>query len=108
MFGLTEILICFTLTLLIGLYCYSLYINSYWKRNKIPFVSAKPIVGNLIDVLLFRKCVAEIFADIYNDQAAVDKPVVGIHFFHKPALVVKDPELIKSVLVKDFSSFNDR
>ncbi|XP_037043595.1 probable cytochrome P450 6g2 [Bradysia coprophila] len=108
MFGLTEILICFILTILTGLYCSSLYINSYWKRNKIPFISAKPIAGNLLDLLLFRKSVAEIFSDIYNDQATSHKPIVGIHFFHKPALVIKDPELIKKVLVKDFNSFNDR
>ena len=108
MFGLTEILICFTLSILIGLYGYIRHINSYWKRNKIPYVPAKPIAGNLLDVLLFRKCVAETFSDIYNDRATADKPFVGIHFFHKPALVIKDPELIKKVLVKDFGSFNDR
>lgn len=108
MFSVTEILICCTLSILIGLYCYILYINSYWKRNKIPYVPAKPIAGNLLDVILFRKSAAELFSDIYNDPATADKPFFGIHFFYKPVLVIKDPELIKKVLVRDFGSFNDR
>lgn len=112
MFGLVDTIIYVLLAIFvvfpIGIYCYSLYINSYWKRNKIPYVPAKPIVGNLLDGLVFRKCVAEIFVDIYNDERAIDKPFVGIHFFHKPALVIRDPELIKRVLVKDFTSFNNR
>ncbi len=92
----------------IGVYCYCLYINSYWKRKKIPFLPAKPIVGNLFDMFRFRKCAVEIFADMYNERRAIGKPFVGIHFFHKPTLLIRDPELIKQLLVKDFGSFSDR
>ncbi len=112
MFGLSDVLIyvlsAILVALPIGIYCYCLYINSYWQRNKIPFVPAKPIVGNLFDGLSFRKCVAELFTDIYNDRNAIGKPFVGVHFFHKPTLFIRDPELIKQILVKDFASFSDR
>lgn len=112
MSGVTDNLIYIPLIIFvwlpIGLYLYSLYINGYWKRNKVPFVPATPIVGNLCDSLLFRKSVAEVFDDIYFDRNTISKPFVGIHFLYKPALVVKDPELIKRVLVKDFASFSDR
>ncbi len=112
MFGLTDILVYVPLVFLvwlpIGLYYYSLYSNSYWKRNKIPFLPAKPIVGNLFDMFRFRKCAAEIFADMYNDRNAIGKPFVGVHFFHKPVLLIRDPELIKQLIVRDFTSFCDR
>lgn len=114
MFGLTDILICICVVLailvcpLLGIFCYSLYINSFWKRNKVPFVPAKPIAGNLLDTMLFRKSLGDTFADIYNDEEAIDRPFVGMHIFHKPVLMIKDPELIKRILVKDFSSFYDR
>lgn len=108
MFGFTYVPLIILVCIPIGIYFYSLYMNSYWKRNKVPFVPANPIVGNLLDAMLFRKCVAEVFAHIYNYKRSIDKPLVGCMLFHKPAFFIRDPELIKQVLVKDFASFNDR
>lgn len=112
MLGVTHTLIYIPLIIFvllpIGIYCYSLYVNTYWKRKKIPYIPAAPVVGNLLDCLRFKKSVAEVFDDIYFDRKTISKPFIGIHFFHKPALIIKDPELIKRVLVKDFSSFSDR
>lgn len=35
-------------------------------------------------------------------------PLVGTYLFMKPKLMIKDPELIEHVMVKDFSAFMDR
>jgi cytochrome P450 family 6 len=35
-------------------------------------------------------------------------PAAGIFFFLSPSLLPIDPELIKNILVRDFSSFHDR
>lgn len=35
-------------------------------------------------------------------------PYHGLYLFHKRALMINDPELIKHILVKDFSNFCDR
>lgn len=32
----------------------------------------------------------------------------GIHQFNQPNLIVKDPELLKNILIKDFDHFSDR
>ncbi len=80
----------------------------YWKRRKIPSIESKPIVGSLTELITFRKCVAEQFSDFYFDEKTKDKPFVGIHMFHKPAIILRDPELIKRVLVKDFTTFTNR
>lgn len=46
--------------------------------------------------------------DIIYKQYKGKAPVVGIYFFLQPTLLVLDPELFKSILVRDFSSFHDR
>jgi cytochrome P450 family 6 len=43
---------------------------------------------------------------IYNEHS--DKPYVGIISFDKPGLLIRDPELVKKILVKDFQTFMDR
>ena len=35
-------------------------------------------------------------------------PFLGIYMLHRPFLLINDPELIKHILVKDFSHFCDR
>ena len=35
-------------------------------------------------------------------------PLLGFYVFDKPHLLIRDPELVKHVLVKDFDYFSDR
>ncbi|KAK4873816.1 hypothetical protein RN001_013176 [Aquatica leii] len=46
---------------------------------------------------------AEFTQNIY--QKFSSKPYVGVYFFSKPALILRDPDLIKLVCVKEFDSF---
>jgi cytochrome P450 len=43
---------------------------------------------------------------MYNEHS--DKPYVGIFSFDKPSLLIRDLELVKNILVKDFQNFMDR
>lgn len=61
-----------------------------------------------MDVFLLRKSVAEILVDFYTHRRAIEKPFIGIHYFLRPVLFIRDLDLIKRILVKDFASFNDR
>lgn len=50
----------------------------------------------------FTLCVLFLFdSSNYNDV-----PYVGVYRFLEPAIVLRDPELIKDVLIKDFMSFD--
>lgn len=89
-------------------YYWALHINGYWKRKNIPYIPATPFVGNVEKAVAFKKCVAEQFQDLYLDKDTRDAPFVGIHIFHKPALLIRDLELVKRILVKDFGSFSNR
>ncbi|XP_071448007.1 cytochrome P450 9e2-like [Hetaerina americana] len=78
---------------------------TYWRRKGIPHVPALPILGSLKDSLLQNISIAEEHQRIY--RATEGYRYSGFQNFARPSLILRDPELIKEVLVKDFSSFHD-
>jgi hypothetical protein len=60
------------------------------------------------DFVLGRKNLFEIDLYIYNHPDLKDEPFFGVFHFHKPAIVLKDMELIKRVTSKDSHYFIDR
>lgn len=90
------------------LYYYITYRANYWNRKNIANVPATPLLGNLKDVILFKKSAADKMIELYNHKNAINSDILGIHIFHKPTLIVRDPELIKQILVKDFNNFANR
>ncbi|XP_044750511.1 cytochrome P450 6k1-like [Coccinella septempunctata] len=104
MYWFVEIL----LLILFLLYLVHLYISrnfDYWRKRNVPFIKPSPFVGNLMDVILHKYDMAGFFEKIYNDM---DVPFFGIFLFSKPALIIKDVNLMKHILVKDFDHFVDR
>lgn len=106
LYSLINLPILVVLSVLLSVYGYLMYINSYWKRHGINYVTATPFIGNLKEVFMFRKNVAENFHDLYNEHT--DEPIVGIHLFMKPALLIRNLELIKEIVIKDYGSFQNR
>lgn len=58
------------------------------------------------DVMLGRKSPTDIALNQY--KAMVGEKVYGTYTMGRPNLIIRDPELVKSVLVKDFHHFVDR
>ncbi|KAL1116317.1 hypothetical protein AAG570_005812 [Ranatra chinensis] len=52
-----------------------------------------------------RKTIGEMYDEIYKRFAGC--PYVGFYKLCQPALMVRDPELVKTVLIKEFNSFHD-
>ncbi|XP_013114332.2 cytochrome P450 6g1 isoform X1 [Stomoxys calcitrans] len=97
------------LALLLALYvCYKVQFSYWSRRNIIPSVPGKIFSGNLIEFLTFKTNFAYHLKTIYDDPQFIDVPVVGVYDLFKPSLFIRDPELIKSVLVRDFESFPNR
>lgn len=94
------------IALLVIIYIYFEHKFNYWRKRGVPFIKPTFIFGNFTDVLFQRVCVGQFFQDMYNKGEG--KPFVGIYIFNRPALVLRDPQLIKYVLVKDFNIFFDR
>ncbi|KAL5281780.1 Cyp6g1.2 family protein [Megaselia abdita] len=107
MIGLTEVLL-FCISSIVILYFYLKYNFSYWRRKNIPYIKPNYIFGNLKDMVLMKKTAAYMFKDLYEHKIAANEPYVGIHIFNKPGVLIRDLELIKKVLIKDFNNFSNR
>lgn len=82
--------------------------STYWQRHGVPSVAGDPLLGNMTPVLLQRANIFQGYDRLYNDPSCRDEPVFGVNVFMQPALMLRDPELIKRVLVKDFAHFSNR
>ncbi|XP_049788129.1 cytochrome P450 6k1-like [Schistocerca cancellata] len=79
---------------------------THWKKKGLPYLEPSFPLGNAWNTVLMRKSVGEDLRDVYFETEGKD--VVGIYSLHNPILVVRDPELIKTIFVKDFNYFPDR
>ncbi|XP_069672102.1 probable cytochrome P450 6a14 [Periplaneta americana] len=79
---------------------------TYWKKRNVPYVEPTFPFGNFSDIVLQRKSIGEVFKKLY-DQLEGNK-YAGTYMFTKAEFLFRDPEIIKNVLVKDFSNFHDR
>jgi cytochrome P450 family 6 len=104
--SLTFYLISLITAIFIGLYFYFIRNFKFWQKLGIPYVKPVPFFGNLKDCVFLKTTTGEQLQRIYAENS--DKPYVGIFSFDKPSLVIRDLELVKDVLVKDFQTFMDR
>lgn len=93
----------FAATLLL-LYLYFAHVFSYWKKRNVPFLKPLPFIGNFKDLMLMRVNIAMALKQIHDTTR---EPFIGVYAMNKPYLVINDPTLLKSVLVKDFNFFCD-
>lgn len=97
--------------LLAGLGAFIYWINrrqDYFKNLGIPYVPSTALLGSFDNVVLGKTGFYDQTVTLYNKPEVKDKPFFGIFVFHKPGLMVTDPELIKSITVRDFNSFPNR
>ncbi|CAK1594939.1 unnamed protein product [Parnassius mnemosyne] len=79
---------------------------NYWKSRNVVGPKPVPLFGNLQDSSLRRKNIGVVFKDIYN--AYPNEKVVGVFRMTTPCLLLRDLDVIKHVLIKDFDYFSDR
>ena len=90
----------------IALYFYFTRNFKFWQKLGIPYVKPTPFVGNLKECTFQKVNIGKHLQQIYEEHN--DKPYVGIFSFDKPILLIRDLELVKNILVKDFQYFIDR
>ncbi|PSN44025.1 hypothetical protein C0J52_16970 [Blattella germanica] len=86
-------------------YLHFVKIFKYWKKKGVKYI--KPIFpfGTNKDFILMRKSIGDLYADHYFSLKG--EKVGGLFMVYSPQLMVRDPELIKYFLVKDFEHFHD-
>ncbi|KAI2474185.1 hypothetical protein C4B38_000256 [Diabrotica virgifera virgifera] len=78
---------------------------NYWTERKIPHPKPIPLFGNFFEVFTFQTTIQESMKKRYDKIKA---PYFGIFILDEPLLVLKSPELIKDVLIKDSAIFCNR
>lgn len=73
-----------------------------------PSVRGQIFSGNFRDFITFKSNFGYHLKAIYDDPNFAKASVVGVYSLYKPGLLIKDPDIVKSVLIKDFDSFYDR
>ncbi|KAJ8973165.1 hypothetical protein NQ317_007506 [Molorchus minor] len=91
------------LTLVIGYYIRKTY--SYWTRLGVQQGFVVPIFGDSWQMILGRHSFADLVRYAYYKCPGTKYS--GMYSFHVPLLIVKDPELLKKIAVKDFDHFTD-
>ncbi|XP_051160855.1 probable cytochrome P450 28d1 [Leptopilina boulardi] len=90
--------------ILITLYYYLTWNYDYWKKQKIPY--AKNIIpgfGNMLSIILSRQSFADLCEKFYKKNNKYS--MFGLYQMRVPTLLIRDPELVKNVLVTNFNNF---
>ncbi|XP_012254020.2 probable cytochrome P450 6a14 [Athalia rosae] len=104
-FSLSQIAVSVT-TVLVAVYFFYAWSHSYWKRKNIPGPRPIPVFGNFKNIVFRNNSQVEEVLDWYKEWKY--EPLVGLYIGSTPLLLVNDVEMIKTILIKDFSSFTDR
>lgn len=77
----------------------------YWKNQGVPFPDTNLFFGNITDVLFLRITLSEFLDRLYRSYT--EYSYVGFYNFLTPAIVLRDPQIVNDVLIKNFDSFHD-
>ncbi|XP_076168680.1 putative cytochrome P450 6a14 [Ptiloglossa arizonensis] len=90
----------------LALYYYLVSNFEFWKIRGVPGPQPIPLFGNIKDVILTKMPMGDYLRKLHEEYK--NEPMIGIFSRRTPLLILRDPDLIKDVLIKDFSKFADR
>lgn len=75
----------------------------YWEEKNVQHDRPLPIFGNVLPNLLGKISNTEILQQLYNKYSSAR--YFGLYSLGTASLVIRDPELIKKIAVKEFDTF---
>ncbi|KAF5288522.1 hypothetical protein FQA39_LY15390 [Lamprigera yunnana] len=96
------------LVLLTGLFAVLFYFKvvkkyNFWHDRGVPYIKPIYFVGNFGPTIFRIKSIHQILRDAYNKYP--NSRYVGFYQANEPVLILRDPDLIKDVTIKEFDSF---
>ncbi|KAM3958201.1 cytochrome P450 6B2-like [Aphomia sociella] len=88
------------------LYYYFTRTFNYWKDKGIVGPEPTPFFGNIMKAALRRANHGEVISSIYHQYP--NEKVVGLFRMTTPSLLIRDLDIIKHIMIKDFDEFADR
>jgi cytochrome P450 family 9 len=78
---------------------------NYFSKQNVPFIKPLPFIGCMGAELFRGQHFPQTLMTTYN--MLKDHPYAGFFVFKQPIIILRDPELIKTIAVKDFEYFTD-
>ncbi|XP_064549918.1 probable cytochrome P450 9f2 [Drosophila montana] len=98
---LLEFLAIFVVALVLA-YRWATANYNFFKERGIDYEKPYPFVGNMHKMVLRQQSMFDLIVDLYNKG---NGKVFGIFEQRKPLLMIRDPELLKQITIKDFDHF---
>lgn len=92
--------------LIIAFYYYGTRNFKYWEKQGVKYERPLFLVGSNLKQFIDKVSVSERFAAFYREYP--NERFVGFFEGNTPALLIRDPELVKRVLITDFRYFHYR
>ncbi|XP_052755391.1 cytochrome P450 6B2-like [Galleria mellonella] len=89
-----------------SLYLYGTKNHNYWKKKGVKHEKPVPLFGTDTKRYFLQRNVTQMAADTYWNFP--EERFVGYYRGNIPELVVRDPDLIKRILITDFNNFYSR
>ncbi|KAL1509571.1 hypothetical protein ABEB36_004284 [Hypothenemus hampei] len=90
----------------VGLWYFLIKPLNYFEKAGVKQLKPWPILGDL-HIIVFRTLSLGDFVKYAYDSFGKSR-YGGVFNFNRPTLIIKDPELIKQITIKDFDHFTDR
>ncbi|KAJ0177947.1 hypothetical protein K1T71_006820 [Dendrolimus kikuchii] len=94
------------ITVPILIYWYITRTFNYWKDRNVVTPKPVPLFGNWKEAALRRKNMNLVFEEIYKQFP--NEKVVGVYRMTTPCLLIRDLDIIKHIMIKDFDLFPGR
>lgn len=100
--ALTLSFFLITITIIYFKKCYT-----YWSDRGVHCIPPELPFGNMKEIVLQKINFGLSMAEVYTRFKSLRLRYGGFYFMASPIFVPIDPELIKSIMVKDFNTFTD-
>lgn len=79
-------------------------VHNHWAKQNVPAVpNPLPFFGHMWSVFCFKESTSVSIQRMYNSTEA---SMIGLYFMHRPTILLRDPELVKSVFQTNYASFH--
>ncbi|XP_031349557.1 cytochrome P450 6k1-like [Photinus pyralis] len=98
-------IVLFCLSAFLALYFYCKYKFNYFKLKGVPHEQPTFPFGNILDVFMSGEPVGQYIGKLCLKS---EGQFFGFYALTKPFLIIKDPKIVKNILIKDFHVFSNR
>ena len=79
--------------------------KNLFERLDIPHEPPIPILGNMASCVFRKKTFLQVIQKLYDSHP--EAKYIGMYNYQTPIIVIRDPEIIKSITIENFETFPD-